>query len=219
MEALKQIYSWKERYNPVYSIYHVLKLLSLLIEEGPLGRQLISKMLNIGEGSVRGLIRKMKDLSLVNIDPVAGAYITEKGRDLVNFWRSIVRFSKCYSGVRNELIVWEHISVTCIDYRVGVSVVERNGVLGIRDSVIRYGCDGAIIMLYDSKGVYLLDSSGNPDIDISGSQLGSIITSYASKDKMICISGGSKNSCLDAEKCVWDFIAEIILKINEGQDS
>lgn len=79
-----------------YSIYHVIKLLELLESQGPLGRMLISRLLGIGEGSARSLVRLLRSRGLVDVDVVGGAYLTAKGSDVLTRWRSAIEETRCF---------------------------------------------------------------------------------------------------------------------------
>lgn len=63
---------------PLYTVGDVVLLAAKLSEEGPVGRQLASRYLKLGERSARNLIERMRREGLVRKDPVAGAVLREE---------------------------------------------------------------------------------------------------------------------------------------------
>ncbi len=79
--------------SPAFTPVHLIKAL-LLLESNSMGRQLMSKMLGLGEGSARTLVKKLAERALVSIDPVGGCNLTEEGRLIVSELRQTILSSK-----------------------------------------------------------------------------------------------------------------------------
>lgn len=187
-----------------YTIYHMIKLLDLLESQGPLGRSLISRWLGIGEGSSRSLVRELRSLGLVDIDPVGGSYLTDKGYSVIKMWRENVRRSICIEE-RLDPSPWGFLSISCIS-KPWASIILSRGILAIRDSIVRAGCLGALIMGIHGFEVYMLDTLGKPDVNISSTQLGRVISRECGKGGSLAIASSSAGSCIDSERCVWEAI-------------
>lgn len=195
-----------------YGVYHILKLLDLLSIKGPLGRSLISRELSIGEGSSRSLVKCMRSLGFVETDPVGGSYLTAKGREFLARWRGIVTSSACVEERLNPS-PWGLMSISFL-HRSRSREILSKGILNIRDAIVREGCLGALIMSVRGGEVYMLDTAGKPDIDISRTPLGIKILSLCERgENTLIIAGASRNSCIDAERCVWE---AVILLLGEG---
>ncbi len=192
-----------------YSIYHVIKLLDLLSTQGPLGRMLISRLLGIGEGSARSLVRGLRELGLVGVDKVGGAYLTNEGYEFLSRWRSAVHASACYTSTLDPS-PWGYLCVACILKRVGIDILSR-GILYVRDEMIRHGCLGGLIMMAIGGRLYMLDSQGRPDLDISETPLGREVLTLCGANESLVLAGSSGSSCISSEKCVWEVIAYMLL--------
>lgn len=192
-----------------YSVYHMIKLLDLLSIKGPLGRALISRELGIGEGSSRSLVKCLRASGLIDTDPVGGSYLTSKGYEVLSWWRSIVASSSCIRA-RLEPSPWDLLSVSCLHGSRANEILVK-GILNIRDTIVRCGCLGALIMGVNGGEVYMLDPSGKPDLNISGTPLGAkILDLCGRKEDMLVIASASDTSCLDAERCLWEAIIALL---------
>ncbi len=192
-----------------YSIYHVIKLLDLLSSQGPLGRMLISRLLGIGEGSARSLVKGLRELGLVNVDEVGGAYLTSGGYEFLSRWRSAVYASTCYTTSLDPS-PWGYLCVACILRRVGSDILSR-GVLYVRDEMVRRGCLGGLIMMAIGGRLYMLDPQARPDLDISETPLGREVLTLCGANESLVLAGSSGSSCISSEKCVWEAIAYMLL--------
>ena len=192
-----------------YSFYHAVKLLDLLSVKGPLGRALISRELGIGEGSSRSLVRCLRSSGLIETDPVGGSYLTDKGHGVLTKWRGIITGSICVKE-RLDPSPWDLISLTCIHESRSGEVLAK-GILNIRDMIVRSGCLGALIMGVRGGEVYMLDTAGRPDINMSRTPLGTrILDLCGDKEGALVIISSSDSSCLDAERCIWETVASLL---------
>ncbi|GAY26088.1 conserved hypothetical protein [Desulfurococcaceae archaeon AG1] len=192
-----------------YSFYHAVKLLDLLSIKGPLGRALISRELGIGEGSSRSLVRCLRSSGLIETDPVGGSYLTDKGYEVLARWRGIITGSICVKE-RLDPSPWDLISVSCLHESRSGEVLAK-GILNIRDTIVRSGCLGAMIIGVKGGEVYILDTAGRPDINMSRTPLGArILDLCGGKDGTLVIVSSSDSSCLDAERCVWETVAALL---------
>lgn len=151
--------------KPEFGRYHVYLALELLVEGRPIGRKSLSKVLGIGEGSVRTLIRRLRELGLISVDPVAGVLITSLGVKLVEAVRSRLEIIG-YADV-DECSICGNCRIAAVLLRDGINDVRRTGVLRIRDLIVKKGSDGGLIVFYinsefrlpNSKELYRLERS------------------------------------------------------------
>lgn len=189
-----------------FRYYHVIKTLEIIDRMGPMGRSGLSKILNIGEGSSRNLIKKMKSIGLLEIDPVAGAIITDRGRRILNIWRNNVS-SACVES--KDLVNWRYLSINRISEDFRRSLLRNKSIIDLRDELIKRGCLGGLFAENLSGRVMLLNVRGEPDYDITDTETGKRIRDFC---EGFCIVSGSDNNCLKAEECVWDLLIEILLR-------
>ncbi len=125
--------SWKRGAYPEYTLEDVVAVLFLL--QNPLGRKAISETLDLGEGSVRTLLRKLLWGSLIR-SARRGHSLTGEGRSIVE------RLSKHFSEVRK---------VGDVEGYPAYALLIRNppdfNSLELRDEAIRFFAKGAMILL------------------------------------------------------------------------
>jgi len=69
---------------PSFQVFHVIKALEL-ISHSPIGRGMLAKKLEIGEGATRTLLERLKAAGLVSISK-AGCFLTKQGEEV---WKEI----------------------------------------------------------------------------------------------------------------------------------
>jgi len=84
---------------PTFSVFDLIRALEL-ISSGPIGRGKLSKELEMGEGSTRTLVRRLKEAGLATVAK-KGCILTEKGENLWKLFKST--FPKKVRLKENEL--------------------------------------------------------------------------------------------------------------------
>ncbi len=144
MRALEELKSAVRRLpgpTPSFNFIHAVLML-LFLEHGVIGRKRLSEMMEIGEGSVRSLIRRLRDAGYIEVGR-EGCYLTKKGQ------RGVKELRKSLKGpIEVELpsLAGGKASATL----VRLHRRERLKVVELRDEAVRAGGRGAIILL--SKG-------------------------------------------------------------------
>ncbi|BAA29821.1 214aa long hypothetical protein [Pyrococcus horikoshii OT3] len=116
---------------PEYTVEDVLAVIFLLKE--PLGRKQISERLELGEGSVRTLLRKLSHLDIIR-SKQRGHFLTLKGKE-----------------IRDKLLSMfsEPIGVS-VDGYPGIAIVVKNPPefksIELRDEAIKFDAKGAMIL-------------------------------------------------------------------------
>lgn len=129
---------------PTFNVLHAVKTLEILAREGIVGRFKLSQELDIGEGSVRTLLKRMKEAGLVQFSR-SGCTLTSKGRDLWNEINSKIATKAEIN--KTEVTVGSHnvaILVRGAGSRVTSGVEQRDaaikaGALGATTLVVRGG--------------------------------------------------------------------------------
>ncbi|MEM2207252.1 MAG: winged helix-turn-helix domain-containing protein [Sulfolobales archaeon] len=129
--------------KPSFDAYHAYLALLSLYQEAPMGRLALSKKLVLGEASVKTLIKRMRSRGLIDVDRVAGIFLTREGLELVENLSKVLDFigRLDISGV----------CANCEAYGVVIKkfrevLAEKIGYLKLRDQVVREGAEGAIIV-------------------------------------------------------------------------
>ncbi|MCS7097926.1 MAG: hypothetical protein NZ922_02980 [Candidatus Methanomethyliaceae archaeon] len=131
--------------SPAFSLVHLIKTL-LLLENESMGRQTLSRYLNLGEGSVRTIIKRLSEKGLIFVDPVGGCSLTELGHDLVKKIREVI-ISEREINLKDFEIksqAWAiHIRPM---FNMTINITK------LRDIAVKNGADGMLIFSFrDSK--------------------------------------------------------------------
>ena len=123
------------------TIYDLFRAIELIAEEGPIGRNILSRNLEIGGGAVRTLIKRLQEHGLITISK-PGCIMTEKGRDL---WKEI---TSCIT--KKIKIKKSELSVNSYDFAILLKNQGEKVTNGLvqRDSAIRAGALSATTMIF-----------------------------------------------------------------------
>ena len=139
--------SWKRGAYPEFTVEDAVAVLFLM--RNPVGRKTISEALDLGEGSVRTLLRKLSRQGLIESSQ-RGHVLSEKGRKLVE------ELSKAFSEVH---------SVGKIEGLPAYALVVRNPSefksIELRDEAIRFFAKGAMILVV-KNGEVVFPEDGRP---------------------------------------------------------
>ena len=146
LSILSKVTLPKKGNKPNFDDAHVLLALDIIEKEQPIGRHLLMKKLSLTEASTRTMIRRLRELGLISIDKVAGIFITENGRKLL-------------LNIRNKAKIIEDLSLSTLGWksqavilRNGKTILDRIGLLNLRDLVIKQGADHTIIAVVNEEG-------------------------------------------------------------------
>ena len=130
--------------QPHFHEGHVITLLTLLLKEEAIGRKKLSERLGIGETSVRSLVKRLLQAGFIKVDRVAGAILTDKGRDLAEKLSELInvkRLGDDYLGFN-----WNNV-VTVI---IKDTPPESTNVMIIRDKAIALNASAVLIIIIDN---------------------------------------------------------------------
>ena len=137
-----------ERYAPSrllsFDLSHVFKTMQLLEDRKKVSRSLLMRELDLGEGSVKTLVKHMKMSKLVE-NSNAGMWFTDKGRTV---------FSKLHLSIPKEMDIPKcSIALGKFNHVVLVKDLAHNIKSGIeqRDAAIKSGAVGATPMIFKNN--------------------------------------------------------------------
>jgi hypothetical protein len=165
---LQEIAASRKGVKPSFEAVHVIKTFLILYENEPMGRNTLSKMLGLSITSTRTLIRRMREWSLVNVDVIGGCYLTERGREvatkILNTVPKVCDVSKVLGeDLRLAGYAWASL------IRHGVPLIEKIGIINVRDRVIAYGSKAALIVFISNGQAYI-----PPDYSLNEMKYGSL---------------------------------------------
>ncbi|MGC8936094.1 MAG: DUF4443 domain-containing protein [Candidatus Methanomethylicaceae archaeon] len=131
--------------SPAFTSVHIVKAL-LSLEAECMGRQSMSRVLSLGEGSARTLVKKLVERRLVSVDPVGGCHLTGEGKRIVNELRQVIVSSKDF--------VLEEFGIKSPSFAIQVRLTPPfiPPITKLRDIAVRNGADGMLIFVVkDSK--------------------------------------------------------------------
>ena len=139
--------NWKRGAYPEFTIEDAVAVLYLM--KNPVGRKTISELLDLGEGSVRTLLRKLSRMELIESSQ-RGHTLSEEGRELVE------RLSKAFSEVH---------AVGRVEGYPAYAIVVKNPPefksIELRDEAIRFFAKGAMILVV-KNGEVVFPEDGRP---------------------------------------------------------
>jgi predicted transcriptional regulator len=126
--------------SPSFSVFHLLHAIELMAK-GTIGRNKLARSLNVGEGTARTIISRLKSAGLI-VTSKAGCTLTSKGSKLLMAYRSI--FEKKVEIGKNEL--------TLANCNFAILIKNRGHLIksGVeqRDAAIMAGARGATTIMF-----------------------------------------------------------------------
>ncbi len=170
--------------RPLFDKVQVRRALELIDEKGPIGRKKLVDFLDVGEGSVRTILERLKDKGFISSSS-RGHEITDEGRESLE------------GGMEFLQIDAGGLTVGDVDIATLVKDVSNLVDKGIeqRDEAIKVGAEGATVLVYEDGDLALPDGLGDVERDVSSELLDNFELSDG--DVVIIGTGGS---VLDAER-------------------
>jgi predicted transcriptional regulator len=126
--------------DPSFSETHLLRAL-FIIDSGPVGRKNLVKLLGVGEGSVRTIIKRLTAEKLIESSK-QGHTLTPNGRKAVD--EKLKLMTKPVEFEATGLVEGCQSLIIVRNARARV----KDGV-ALRDIALKSGADGAILLVYD----------------------------------------------------------------------
>ncbi len=148
---LRKISEERRGIRPKFTSADVYLTLYHIYSNGPLGRLKIASILGLGEASIKTMIRRLKEQGIVETDVAAGVYLTSKGEELV---RKLIEVIPPPMKIDlKEIATWSNAYASKIN--LGLNIIENINALSIRDELVRYGAEAALIIAYKEKPVLM----------------------------------------------------------------
>lgn len=139
--------------SPTFSALHMLRAIELIAEKA-IGRSKLAKELGVGEGAVRTMINRLKDVDLITTSKL-GCALSSKGLELWNEYRTV--FERKVEIGKNEL--------TLAVYNVAILVKNRGhkvkSGMEQRDAGIMVGAKGATTIMFKAERLIIPSVSDN----------------------------------------------------------
>lgn len=140
--------------KPTFEEYHVIKALLVLYEKEPIGRQLLSRYLGISITATRTLIKRLKSVKLVDVDPVGGCFLTTYGHEIVKRILNVIVWLGDVTEVLDQpLLLYKKAYAFLI--KRGVELFELHGITNVRDVIIRHGAVAVVIVYISNSSAYI----------------------------------------------------------------
>ncbi|MBC7120199.1 MAG: DUF4443 domain-containing protein [Candidatus Methanosuratus sp.] len=123
--------------SAAYTPVHVIKALLVIESSKSVGRVMLSRTLGIGEGSVRTIIKRLQQQSLISVDSIGGCALTQEGRNVL----SQIKKGMIASGQMDL----SGMGIAYPAFAVQVRLDVKPSILKLRDVAIRWGAEGAIV--------------------------------------------------------------------------
>lgn len=169
----------------------------LLRIEEPISRSELSKILDLGEGTIRAILDILKKNKLLESNKT-GHYLNVKGKDIIKKIKNSASIKKI--GMANI-----HSNKKNIAIHIKNPIMTSKSYI-LRDEAVKNGADGALILLYDKKlKLYDLDykqdfSEIEKKFDLNKKDI--VVVAYANSYKLaehgalaaaICLNNDLKN--------------------------
>jgi hypothetical protein len=153
---VKTLQEISSRYAPSrilsYDMAHIFKTIQLMYDKGHISRELLCKELNLGEGSIKTLVKHLKMQGLI-LTSNSGTKLSDKGIGL---------FSQLHASIPTECVI-PRCSVALGRYNYGILLKHLGYVIksGIeqRDAAVKTGALGATTLLY-RNGKFVIPLTG-----------------------------------------------------------
>ena len=127
--------------SPAFSVLDALKMLEIIAESDSIGRGSLSKKLELGEGTTRTLITRLKKARLMTISR-KGCVLTEKGTQV---WTQIKALIPVKHRINDNELTFATHNITIL---VKNQAAKVNKGLEQRDAAVRAGASGANTLVF-----------------------------------------------------------------------
>lgn len=185
-----------------FSLYDIVSALELIAEK-PVGRSKLAKSLDVGEGSVRTIIERLKSAGLISISK-SGCVLTKKG---LQFWTEY----KSVFGKETE-IEGNELTLTDCNYAVLVKKLGCKIKSGVeqRDAAIMAGAKGATTIVVGKRHLIIPSVSNDVAKDFpEAAQQANALLQPEENDVIIMVSAATlKKAKYGALAAAWTLLGD-----------
>jgi len=153
---LNELVKERRGVKPRFSRCHILKALQVLLEHEPIGRPTLKKLLSLGETSTKNMIKRLRELKLVEVDIVGGSYLTDRGREIAELLVGALK-PLPKMKIDSSIAPWRASSTWLLKH-LG-TLVRTDNIVKIRDEAIKAGVEGVVILIYKKESLIMPTSS------------------------------------------------------------
>ncbi len=148
---LKKLFETKT-ITPSYKIPHILFCIMLIGKESHgIGRYRIKKEMNLGEGSIKTLLNRLKEENVIKVDKSRqkGHIITTIGKKIFQDLEKLISYPQELENKENKFVVGQIAYYSVVDQQY----IKRNlgSSINQRDEAIKIGGTGATCLIYDGN--------------------------------------------------------------------
>lgn len=152
--VVKQLAKISSRYAPSrllsYEMSHVFRAMQLMTEHGKISRNLLTSELNLGEGTIKTLVKHLKMNDIVETSN-AGMWLTRKGQVMYKKIDDAIPYELSLKECSLGLGAHNHaILVRGLGDEIGTGIEQR-------DAAIKVGAQGATTLIYQNKKFLMPD--------------------------------------------------------------
>jgi len=127
--------------SAAYASPHILKLIMLLDKRESMGRIALSKALEVGEGTVRTMVKKLVESGIIEVDSIGGCTLTERGRYLAAELNGFI--------VSSSSLDLRSLGIEMPSHALQVrAAISNTSLTKLRDVAVKSGAEGMVIFQY-----------------------------------------------------------------------
>jgi len=189
--------------TPSYKIPHILYCITLVGKESQgIGRYRIKNEINLGEGSIKTLLNRLKEENIIKVDKTRqkGHIITKNGQKILHDLEKLISYPKELENKENKFVVGKIAYYSIINKQN----IKNNWKSSIaqRDEAIKIGGTGATCLTYDGKQKFEFSDGMSINLPIEQKQ-------FNEGDILIIGAGNSKADAILATYAAAISILEI----------
>jgi len=127
----------------LFQLAHIVLALKLIEERGPIGRHELGRVLDLGGGSVRTLVNRLKNADLITVEGKKGHIVSDAGKQILQeFRKNIIRFEVLEPA---EKLTHKKFNVGCQARAVSSKIGSG---IGIRDAALSVGAKSITSLIF-----------------------------------------------------------------------
>jgi predicted transcriptional regulator len=158
--------------TPSYKIPHILFCIMIIGKESKgIGRYRIRKEINLGEGSIKTLLNRLKEENIIKVDKnrQKGHIITKTGKKIIQDIEKLISYPQDLVNKENKFVVGKIAYYSIVDQQY----IKRNlgSSIDQRDEAIKIGGTGATCVTYDGNQQFEFSDGVSINLPIEQKQL------------------------------------------------
>ncbi len=140
--------------KPSFSVLDIVRMIRIIGKQGLISRSALARELNIGEGTVRTLLKYLRENNFVDVKR-AGIFLKERGEKIFEMLNKIIIFE---DFVSKDIL--KELALGVFNYLIIIKGLAKKVKKGLeeRDIAVRHGAIGLITMVYRNNSLVFPDS-------------------------------------------------------------